>query len=298
MKEVKRTPVPLPGSKPRAKSKSNGAVSKAQLSAELIGSSDDDSSPEKTPQPKAAPKPTTTIAVHRPNGAAKSKAISSAKAPPKSIATPKAKPAPKKATPKQIGTEEQAAEVLSSSEVTDDEEVPRREIQTKLPGNKARTDAASASSSESSSESSSDEEPATTRTPQASQASARTLKKVSHAVEFRPAQTYVPPKGYSAVPCTDKTTSESTRIFDNLEGKQIWHITVPAGVSLKHLEEMAMDSALKGETVLEHKGTSYAFAKADQSDGGAREVMLPRKDGFKSGKFYYVRPGKALLIVC
>jgi hypothetical protein len=302
MKEVKRTPVPLPGSsKPTAKPKTNGVASKAQLSTEFVGSSDDDSSTENAPQPKAVPKPRTTIAVHRPNGAAKTKASADAKesATPKS--TPKAKPAPKKATPKQIRTEEQAAEVLSSSEQTDGEEVPQREIHMKLPGNEPATDAASDSDSNSdsdnSSASSSDEAPPTSRAPPPTQEAARASKKSSHAVEFRPAQAYVPPKAYSAVSCNHSTTSKSTRIFDNLDGKQIWHITAPAGVSLTHLQEIALDSALKGEAVLEHKGTSYAFAQAHQSDDGAREVVVPRGDGFKSGKLHHVESEEATLIV-
>lgn len=276
MKEVKRTPVPLPGSKPKPKPKANGSPSKAQLSQEFIVS-DDDSSSEKAPKPKA------TIGVHRPNGAAKPKSKSSGKDPATPKAASKTKPSPKKAAPKQIATEVQAAELLSSSEQTDDDEAPGREIQTKLPGNETRVGAAEESDSDTSSTSSSDESVAD-QPPQSAQKSGRQAQKQSHAVEFRPAQAYVPPKGFNSVPCNDKTTSKSTRIFDNLVGKQIWHITAPAGVSLKHLQDIDMGTAMKGEAVLEHKGTSYGFSKAEQSDDNAREVIVPKGNGLKTGR--------------
>ncbi|KAF2827679.1 hypothetical protein CC86DRAFT_321965 [Ophiobolus disseminans] len=266
MKEVKRTPVPLPGSKP--KPKANGTPSKAQLSQEFIVS-DDDSTNENAPRPKTAPKPKTSIAVHRPDGSAKPKTKS------------KVQFTPKKPAPKQIATEEQAAELLSSSEQTDDDEAPGREIQTKLPGNEKWTDPAEESDSDSSSASSSEESVAD-KPPQSGQTPTRPPQKTSHAVEFRPAQAFVPPRGFNPVPCNDKTTSKSTRIFDHLEGKQIWHITAPAGVSLKHLQDIDMSAAMKGAAVLEHKGTAYGFSKAEQSDDGAREVMVPKGSGLKS----------------
>lgn len=146
MKDMKRTYVPVPGSKPKPKTKDT--PSKVQLSQEFIGS-DDDSPAETAPKPKTK----TTIAVHRPNGAAKSKEKPSKKdaAAPKS--QPKAKPAPKKSAPTTVVTQAQADE-LSTSEQTDDDDVPTRDIQTKL----AEEDAsASGSDSGSSDDSSSDE---------------------------------------------------------------------------------------------------------------------------------------------
>jgi hypothetical protein len=140
MKATKKTQVPLPGSKTKAK---------ASLSQEFIASDDDDSSTEKT----ATSKPKTTIAVHRPNGAAKPKAKPSTKesATPKTKAPAAAKIPPKKAAPKQVVTQAQAAE-LSSSEQSDGDG-PTRDIQTKLPGNKGK---ASESGSDSDSDGDSD----------------------------------------------------------------------------------------------------------------------------------------------
>jgi hypothetical protein len=82
----------------------------------------------------------------------------------------------------------------------------------------------------------------------------------------------------------DRTISKAARLFDNLEGKQIWHITVPAGVSLKDLQEIAMDKVKSGEAVLNYKGKSYGLATTEKSEEGAREVLIPQKNGYKAGE--------------
>lgn len=145
MKEGKKTPVPLPGSKPKSKSKEK-ALPKSNLSREFINS--DNSSAEDKPQSKAATKTKATIGIHRPNGVEKltSKTAKSAV---------KAKPAPKKPEPKKIATSQQVAD-LSSSEQSDDSNVSARDIQTKLQGNEKKQDDASSSSSSSSSSESDD----------------------------------------------------------------------------------------------------------------------------------------------
>jgi hypothetical protein len=273
MKEAKRTPVPLPGSK--TKSTAKVTPPKASLSNEFIGS-DDDSAPNNAPQPKEKPK--TTIAVHRPNGVVKSKPGAKAST---LIPALRAKAAPKKAAPKQL-TQVQADELFSS-----DDDATVRDTQTKPPGiNKENGHAASDSDSDSDSgsESSSDESDAN-RAQQALQrpVQPRPPQAQPHAVEFWPAQAYTPPKGFNLVPWNDKTTSKSARMFENLEGKQIWHITAPAGVSLSELKEIAMDQVMNGEAILQHKGTSYGFSRVEQSYDGACEVMVPKQDGYKAG---------------
>jgi hypothetical protein len=104
---------------------------------------------------------------------------------------------------------------------------------------------------------------------------------------MRAAQPYVPPKGYNPVPLNERTTSKATSIFDNLQGKQVWHITAPAGVSLKDLQEIAMDTAMEGETVMKYKNTDYCFGKTEKSEDGAREVLVPQKNGYKAGMFLW-----------
>jgi hypothetical protein len=102
---------------------------------------------------------------------------------------------------------------------------------------------------------------------------------------MRAAQPYVPPKGYIPVPLNERTTSKAISIFDNLQGKQVWHITAPAGVSLKDLQEIAMDTAMEGEAVMKYKNTDYCFGRTEKSEDGAREVLVPQKNGYKAGMF-------------
>ena len=265
---AKRTPVPLPGSKPKSKSKI--APPKSALSQELVGS-DDDSSAESAPKMKKAEKQKATIGVHRPNGAAKP---SKNEKP-----TSKSKPAPKKPAPKTISAPEQVEE-LSSSEVSDDNDAPARDLQTKLPGEVEMKDASSESDSDSESDSSSEEEAAKPAQKPAQHAQTKPVE-----VELRAAKPYAPPKGYNLVSEKDRTSSKAAKMFDNLKGKQVWHITVPAGVSLKDLESIAMDKAMKGEPILSHKGTDYGFLTAEKSEDGPAEVLVPQKNGYSAGEF-------------
>ncbi|CAN9154510.1 unnamed protein product [Alternaria alternata] len=283
MKDTHKTKVPLPGSK--QKSKPQNTPSKAQLSQEFVDS-DNDSPNESTAQPKKVEKPKATIGIHV-NGVPKTKSKPSKKDAPASKSTSKSKVSPKKPASKHIATEEDVAD-LSSSEISDDD-APTRDIQTKLPGNEKSKDASSDSDSDSDSTSSSDtssDDSDTDNAPQPTRKPAQTrpslpVQSQSHAVDFRPTQAYVPPKGFNPVTLNDKTISKSTGLFDNLEGKQVWHITAPAGVSLKDLSEIAMDKAMKGDAILSHKGTDYGFSQTEKSEDGTREVLLPRKNGME-----------------
>lgn len=269
MKEVKRTPVPLPASKPKPKRKEVPA--RPQLSQEVIDS-DDDSSNESAPQAKTTTKPKTTIAIHAPNGAVKKpKDKPKEKSGMKTNDTPKpaakSKPTPKKPVPEPVADS-------SSSETSDDSDAPTKHSQSK--------DVSRDSSAESSSDESEEETAAQTRKTAAQEQAVRTSQIQSHAVEFQPAQAYVPPKGFNSIPLNDRTTSKSASIFDNLEGKQVWHITAPAGVSLKDLNKLSLDKVFSGQTILNHKGTDYGFAQTEKSIDNTREVIVPGKTGLQA----------------
>ncbi|KAH7394108.1 DNA-directed RNA polymerase I subunit RPA34.5-domain-containing protein [Phaeosphaeria sp. MPI-PUGE-AT-0046c] len=279
MKEAKKTKVPLPVHKAKANPRLHNTPSKAQLSQEYV-SSDDDSLAEQDSSTKPARKPKTAIAVHRPDGALKLKE----KLGSKTSATPKtkekAKPTPKKATPKQVVTQAQADELSSSEQSDDNDNVRTRDMETNLAGNGGQAAARqSNSTSDSDSESSSDDTPMNDA-PQPTQKPTRPAQSQPHVIDFRPTQAYIPPKGYNAVPYNDKTTSKAAQLFNNLQGKQIWHITAPAGLPLKDLSEMAMERAMDGEAVLNHKDTAYGFSKTANTDEGACRVMIPQKNGY------------------
>jgi hypothetical protein len=231
------------------------------------------------PAPKKAAKPKATMGVHV-NGVPLPKSKSSKKDASKSKSATKSKNSPKKPAPKEI-TQEQVAE-MSDSELSDDD-IATRDIQTKLPGNEKAKEASSDSdsASESSSDSSSDDSD-TDDAPQPTQRPAQQQpqsQSQSHAVEFRPSGPYVPPKGFNLVPLNDKTVSKTAGLFDNLQGKEIWHITAPAGVSLKDLSKVDMDKAMGGEAVLSYKGTDYGLVKTEKSEDGTRDIFVPRKNG-------------------
>ncbi|KAH6637712.1 DNA-directed RNA polymerase I, subunit RPA34.5 [Boeremia exigua] len=99
---------------------------------------------------------------------------------------------------------------------------------------------------------------------------------------MRAAAPYAPPKGYVPVSEKDRTGSKAARIFDNLQGKQVWHITAPAGVSLKELESIALDKAMKGDAVLSQKGSDYGFSTTEKSVDGPREVLVLQKNGYSA----------------
>jgi hypothetical protein len=138
-------------------------------------------------------------------------------------------------------------------------------------------DASSESDSDSESDSSSEEEAAKPAQKSAQHAQTKPVE-----VELRAAKPYAPPKGYNLVSEKDRTSSKAAKIFNNLQGKQVWHITVPAGVSLKELESIAMDKAMKGEPILNHKGTDYGFLTAEKSEDGPTEVLVPQKNGYSA----------------
>jgi hypothetical protein len=279
MKDTSRTKVPLPGSKP--KSNPQNPPSKAQLSQEFIDSGDDSPS-ESAAQPKNVEKPKKpTIGIHK-NGVPISKSKPSKKDAEASKSTAKSKPAPKKPAPKQIVTDEQVVD-LSSSEVSDDnDDAPTRDIQTKLPGKRTRKDVSS--DSESNAESDSDEEMANAPQPSRKPAQPpRQRQPEAHAVAFTAAKAYAPPRGFNPVPLNARTISTSTALLDNLQGKQIWHITAPAGVSLESLSGLDMDKAMQGEAVLSYKGTDYGFAQTEKSEDGQRKVFIPTKNSVAPG---------------
>jgi len=104
----------------------------------------------------------------------------------------------------------------------------------------------------------------------------------SHAIDFQPSQPYIPPKGFNRVPLDDRTIANTARIFENLGNKQIWHITAPAGISLKEMRQLAMDKVLDGQALLTYKGIDYGFSPTVQSEDLAQEVLVPGKTVYKA----------------
>lgn len=66
------------------------------------------------------------------------------------------------------------------------------------------------------------------------------------------------PQGYEpfALSASDYA-SQSTSLFENLSGKQIWHISAPASLSLQSITELDIQAALQGRCILSKTGTDY-----------------------------------------
>ncbi|KAF2641353.1 hypothetical protein P280DRAFT_425794 [Massarina eburnea CBS 473.64] len=263
--EVRRTPVPITGSKP----KTAMSPPESALSQEFVGSSDDASEVEAKSKaiPKKAP---VQIAVHRPKSTQKQK---------DSVKTSAPKPVPKKV----VDEKDDASDTLSSGSEEESEDEPETDM--KKAQQREKASAKTASHSDSSSDSSSEEsedETAPTATPKAAASQSRPTPTKTHNIEFEAAKPYVPPKGFHPASTSQAQSSAPTALFNNLEGKQVWHITAPADVSLKHLKELAMEQALDGGAVLQHKNTSYGFSNAEMEDNSSREVIIPRQTGYKA----------------
>lgn len=103
-----------------------------------------------------------------------------------------------------------------------------------------------------------------------------------HSVELVAARPYDPPKNFLPANTSRAASSPSTAIFHNLQGKQVWHITAPANISLKELNRLVMDEAMQGQAVLKYKDASYGFSNIAEEDGGSNQVIIPRENGYKA----------------
>ncbi|CAI6338957.1 unnamed protein product [Periconia digitata] len=278
MSKPRKTPVLPPGSAPKKTVNS----SKNALSQEFVSSSDDSASETEARPQKKTP---VQIAVHRPkSGVTASETKKSKKGKeeaPKSSAKSKQspkKPSPKKPVPKQVTTEEDGTTTSSSDDSEDEPETDIRKAQ-----DREKQKAASTSTSDSSSDDSSDESEADTpaATSKATPTQPRSAPTNIHDVEMVAASAYVPPRGFNQASTSRAASLPSTTLLSNLQGKQIWHLTAPANISLKDLQQLAMDQATKGKAVLKHKNASYGFSDVAEEDGGSQQVIIPRQNGYK-----------------
>jgi hypothetical protein len=96
-----------------------------------------------------------------------------------------------------------------------------------------------------------------------------------------PAKQYEPPAGF--IRCSAVVAESSSDVFDlltnDLTGKQIWHISAPADVSLESLKTFPIRAALNGEPILNSNGTSYCFTKGPST---AKFLLTPdqTQDGY------------------
>lgn len=80
-----------------------------------------------------------------------------------------------------------------------------------------------------------------------------------------PAQPFKAPTGFQ--PLSTGTSSLDLQGFDNLDGKQVWHISAPASVDLTMIKDLDIGAALRGESILTASGIDYGMQPAsDQAE--------------------------------
>jgi hypothetical protein len=82
------------------------------------------------------------------------------------------------------------------------------------------------------------------------------------------------PTGYESVTLsTSDYASDSASLFDDLTGKQIWHISVPDSVSIESIKTLDIQAALKGEKIHSKNGVDYNMQYISSTN---ETVLLPQ----------------------
>ncbi|KIV82929.1 hypothetical protein PV11_04994 [Exophiala sideris] len=109
--------------------------------------------------------------------------------------------------------------------------------------------------------------------PDATQTSRKKAKTVSQTVQIA-AKPYKAPSGYEPVTVTASVyAADSATLFENLTGKQIWHISVPDTVSIDSIKELDIQAVLKGEPIVSKNGVDYNMQPVPPRN---ETVLLPQ----------------------
>ncbi|KAL9101955.1 MAG: hypothetical protein Q9163_002843 [Psora crenata] len=108
-----------------------------------------------------------------------------------------------------------------------------------------------------------------------------------------PPPPYKPPSGFDIATISFAPDNKIDEVFapSNLEGKQIWHITVPASVKFEPVKETSLQSVTEGSTILTYKDACYGFVP-DAEDGIAtpKTLLVPQMQDNE------YRPAKASIV--
>ena len=95
-------------------------------------------------------------------------------------------------------------------------------------------------------------------------------------VPQQPTPTYEPPDGFEPTSISFHPASKLSEILalSNLQGKQIWHITVPESVPISSIEEVPSHSIGNGASVLEHHGAKYGLVPESDIEQRSNQALL------------------------
>ena len=94
----------------------------------------------------------------------------------------------------------------------------------------------------------------------------------------QPAPSYKPPDGFVPTTISLHPASTLSEILapSNLQGKQIWHITVPESVPISSIKDVSSHSIENGTSILEHHGAKYGLVpESDIDQRSNRALLLP-----------------------
>jgi hypothetical protein len=112
-------------------------------------------------------------------------------------------------------------------------------------------------SQESSSESSKRKSPSREPERPARKKSKSTATATTSTVQIAP-RAFKAPQGYEPVILSASDfASEGASLFENLQGKQVWHISAPDSVPLDVIKELDIQAALQGKAILAKDGINY-----------------------------------------
>jgi hypothetical protein len=94
-----------------------------------------------------------------------------------------------------------------------------------------------------------------------------------------PARPFAPPEGFVETKSNTSNSTDISEAFSNLKGKQIWHLTAPAGVPLASLETLALDAVATERPVLSHKGVQYRLREDKLGAEKTKALLLPDQEG-------------------
>lgn len=96
-------------------------------------------------------------------------------------------------------------------------------------------------------------------------------------VPRRTAPPYVPPPGFKSAPITLHPASKIVQLVSPsaLDGKELWHVTVPNSVPISSITEVSTKSIFTGAAILSHDGAEYGLSPETQSKKTRSIVLFP-----------------------
>lgn len=84
----------------------------------------------------------------------------------------------------------------------------------------------------------------------------------------------------SSLPSSNRVTKTLSK--QNLQGKQIWHITAPSNVPLSSIKKFSLSQIRQGTSATTYNDQSYGFVEDDATDTTYTKILVPGEGGYKA----------------